>query len=127
MARRLSLLLAAAALSAAAAPSALAADEGPASGICVVTGVPGVAQAKVKVGVNIAEASSTATAKSGCGPVGRTVRALARTGAEMPIKVRGFRCTPALNETRIAWRCVYRGGTPRTSVELLFGWRYADS
>ncbi|UGS35257.1 hypothetical protein [Capillimicrobium parvum] len=119
---RLTLLAAGAALALAAPTAAVAADSNPASGVCPlkVAGVPG---GKLTAGVNIADADSTATRKARCGVVGRVVRTLVREGAEMPMKAAGYRCTPVIAGSRIRWTCVYRGGTPRTTVTLNFGYR----
>jgi hypothetical protein len=126
---RSAVLLAALAVSGAAAAPAVAAPEGPASGICVVKNVPNVAPATLKVGVNIAEASSAAaSAKARCGVVGRVVKTLARAGAERPMTVNGYSCTPRVRgNDRVTWRCVWKGGSPKTTVELAFGWRYTNS
>jgi len=117
---RIAFLTASAAL-AIAAPAGAAAPN-PASGVCPlkVSGVPG---GEVTVGVNIDDADSTAARKARCRPVGRVVRTLVRAGAEMPMRVNGFRCTPVLRGSRIRWTCVYRGGEPRTRVTLNFGYR----
>ena len=72
--------------------------------------------------MNIANADSTATRKARCGVVGRVVRTLVREGAEMPMKVSGYRCTPVIRGSRIRWTCAYRG-KPRTTVTLNFGYR----
>lgn len=116
---RLPLLTAGAAL-AIAAPAGAASN--PASGVCPlkVADVPG---GKVTVGVDIDDAGSTAARKARCVVAGRVVRTLVREGAEMPMKARGFRCTPVVTSKRIRWTCVYRGGSPRTTVTLRFGYR----
>jgi len=126
---RFALLLATAAVAGAAATPAVAATKGPASGICIVKGVPNVTPATQKVGVNIAEASSKAAlAKAECPVVGRVVRTLARAGAERPMKVQGYACTPTVrNTTRVSWHCEWTGGSPRTTVELDFAWRYTNA
>jgi hypothetical protein len=115
----ISLLTAVAAL-AIAAPAG--ATSNPASGVCSlkVAGVPG---GKVTAGVNIDDADSTAARKARCRVAGRVVRSLVREGAEMPMKVAGYRCTPVVTSKRIRWTCVYRGGSPRTEVTLNFGYR----
>ena len=117
---RLALLTAGAAL-AVAAPAGAAAPN-PASGVCPLK-VPGVPGGKVTAGVNTDDAGSTAARKARCGQVGRVVRTLVREGAEMPMRVNGFRCTPVLKGSRINWTCVYRGGQPRTRVTLNFAYR----
>jgi hypothetical protein len=116
------LLAAGAALALAAPTDAVAADPNPASGVCAlkVAGVPG---GKVTAGVNIANAGSTGARRGRCGVVGRVVRTLVREGAEMPMKISGYRCTPVISGSRIRWTCVFRGGTPRTKVTLNFGYR----
>lgn len=116
---RLPLLTALAAL-AIAVPAAAASN--PASGVCPLK-VPGVPGGKVTVGVNIDDADSTATRKARCRVAGRVVRTLVREGAEMPMKVAGYRCTPVVTSKRIRWTCVYRGGKPRTTVTLNFDYR----
>jgi hypothetical protein len=56
------------------------------------------------------------------------VRSLAREGAERPMTVKGYACTPRVRDNdRVTWRCVWKGGAPRTTVELGFGWRYANA
>ena len=126
---RFALLLATAAVAGVAATPAVAATKGPASGICIVKRVPNVAPATQKVGVNIAEASSkAAVAKADCAVVGKVVRTLARAGAERPMNVNGYACTPTVrNNTRVTWHCVWKGGSPRTTVELDFAWRYTNA
>jgi hypothetical protein len=123
---RIAVLLAAVALSAAAAAPAVAATKGPASGICVVKHVPNVTPSTLKVGVNIGEASSKAAVKqAGCGVVTTVVKTLARQGAERPMTVKGYACTPRVRHNdRVVWRCLWKGGSPHTTVELGFGWRY---
>jgi hypothetical protein len=119
--------LAAAALTFAVAlpASALAATEGPASGVCPFK-QSGIVGGKITVGVNIGEASSKAAgAKARCGQVKKVVNGLVTAGAEMPLKVNGYRCTPTITGTKVAWKCVWRGGSPRTNVTLLFAYRYA--
>jgi hypothetical protein len=128
--KRLALLLAVAAVPAAAAATAtpaLAAD-GPASGICIVKGVPGVKPATIKAGVNISEASSKAAdAKAACGNVSSMIKALAKTQAEKPTKVQGFTCTPSVtNNNKVAWKCVWKGGSPKATVDVNFGWTYTS-
>jgi hypothetical protein len=125
---RSAVLLAAVALAGTAAAPAVAAPKGPASGICVVKHVPNVAPSTLKVGVNIAEASSKAADKQArCGVVSSVVKSLARQGAERPMTVKGYACTPRVrNNDRVAWRCVWKGGSPKTTVELAFGWRYMN-
>jgi hypothetical protein len=125
---RSAVLLAAAALAGIAAAPAAAAPKGPASGICVVQHVPNVAPSTIKVGVNIAEASSKAAdRKARCRVVKSVVKTLAREGAERPMKVRGYACTPRVRgNVRVTWRCVWKGGSPRTTVELGFAWRYTN-
>jgi hypothetical protein len=125
---RFAVLLAAVALAGVAATPAIAAPKGPASGICIVKKVPNVAPSTLKVGVNIAEASSKAAVKQArCGVVSTVVKSLARQGAERPMTVRGYACTPRVrNNDRVTWRCVWKGGTPKTNVELLFAWRYTN-
>jgi len=126
---RSALLLAAVAVCGAAATPAVAAPQGPASGICVVKNVPNVTPSTLKVGVNIGEASSKAADKQArCGVVTTVVKTLARQGAERPTKVRGFACTPRVRDNdRVAWRCLWKGGSPSTTVELAFGWRYTSA
>jgi hypothetical protein len=112
----------------AAAPAARAASpSGPASGICVVKHVDGVQRAKVKVGVDIANARSSATRHARCGVVAKVVRGLASAGAEMPQKVARYRCTPTVTGSKVAWTCRFRGGHPRTTVQLDFAYRYVAS
>jgi uncharacterized protein YggE len=125
---RFTVLLAALALAGVAAAPAVAAPKGPASGTCVVKHVPNVAPSTLKVGVNIAEASSKAADKQArCGVVSSVVKSLARQGAERPMTVKGYACTPRVrNNDRVAWRCVWKGGSPKTTVELGFGWRYTN-
>ncbi|MBX5442239.1 MAG: hypothetical protein IRZ32_12030 [Solirubrobacteraceae bacterium] len=125
MARTLPALALAGGLLAAAAPAASAASN-PASGICVVRDVPNVERPTVRVGVNIDDAGSTAARKARCGQVARVVRGLAREQAQMPMKVNGFACTPTVRGARTSWTCTYRGGSPRTTVELDFAFRYAE-
>jgi hypothetical protein len=108
-----------------AAPAGAAPLEGPASGVCPFKQA-GIVGGKLTVGVNIGEASSTATARSGCRRVRQVVDGLVKAGAESPMRVAGYRCTPTVTGAKVAWRCVYRGGTPRTIVELLFVYRYAS-
>ncbi len=125
MDRRALALFAAAPLAvAAAAPSALAAPSGPASGVCVVQPVKQVQGGKVTVGVNIANAASTAARQARCGRVANVVRGLAGSAAEMPMRVNGFRCTPTVRGREVIWACTYRGGSPRTAVTLDFAYRY---
>lgn len=116
------LLIAAGAFAAAAAP-AVAADN-PASGICIVRDVPNLERPTVRVGVNIDDADSTAARKARCGQVTRVVRGLAREEAQRPMRVNGYRCTPTVKGARTSWECTYRGGSPRTTVQLLFAFRY---
>jgi hypothetical protein len=127
MARSAVLFAAVVACGAAAAP-ALAAPEGPASGICVVKHVPNVRPTTVKVGVNIGEASSKAAdAKADCSVVSGVVKTLARSLSERPMTVSGYACTPTVRGTsRVSWRCVWTGGSPRTNVTALFAWRYVN-
>ena len=126
---RFALLLATAALAGVAATPAVAATKGPASGICVVKHVPGVTPATLKAGVNIGEGSSKAAlAKADCAVVTTVVKTLARARAERPMTVRGYDCTPRVRDNdRVTWRCVWKGGSPRTTVELGFGWRYTNA
>ncbi len=126
---RSAVLLAAVAVSGAAAVPAAAAPSGPASGICVVRHVPNVKPRTIKAGVNIGEASSTAAdGHARCAVVSRVVKTLARAGAERPMTVRGYACTPTVRDnTRVRWRCVWKGGSPRTTVTALFGWRYVNA
>jgi hypothetical protein len=123
---RCAVLLAAAVLAGAAATPAVAAPEGPASGICVVKKVPNIKGSSVKVGVNIDEASSKAAdRKARCGVVSRVVRKLARAQAERPMKAAGYSCTPIVfGANKVAWKCTWTGGSPRTSVELRFAYAY---
>jgi len=123
MARTLPALLIAAGAFAAVAAPAVAADN-PASGICIVRDVPNLERPTVRVGVNIGDADSTAARKARCGQVSRVVRGLAREQAQMPMKVNGYRCTPTVKGARTSWACTYCGGSPRTTVELLFAFRY---
>lgn len=120
-------VLAAGLLLAVPAPAALAqSDANPASGICVVRDVPNVERPRTKVGVNVADADSTATGRARCATVARVVRGLARERAERPMTVRGYACTPTVTGSKVAWECVYKGGRPRTTVTLDFAFRYAD-
>jgi hypothetical protein len=124
--KRFALLLAVAAVPAAAAAAPALAADGPASGICIVKAVPGVKPATIKAGVNISEASSKAAdAKAACGSVGAMIRALARTEAEKPVKVKGFTCTPSVTGSKVAWTCVWKGGSPKATVDVDFAWTYA--
>jgi hypothetical protein len=119
---RLPLLPAVAALALAACAAPAGAATNPASGVCPQK-IPGVPGGKVVVGVNIHDADSTATRKARCRVAGRVVRTLVREGAELPMKVSGYRCTPIVTSKRIRWTCVYRGGSPRTTVTLNFAYR----
>ena len=123
MARALPALILAGGLLTAAAPAAVAASN-PASGICIVRHVPNLERPTVKVGVDIGDAGSTATRKARCGQVSRVVRGLAREEAQRPMRVNGYRCTPTVRGARTSWECTYRGGSPRTTVELRFAFRY---
>src|SRR5690349_2509437 len=107
MARSAVLLAALAVASGAAAAPAVAAPSGPASGICVVKNVPGVTPTTLKVGVNIGEASSKAADRQArCGVVTGVVKSLARQGAERPMTVQGYACTPRVRDNdRVTWRC----------------------
>lgn len=128
MARSALLLAAAAVCAATATPAVAAAPEGPASGICVVKNVPNVQPTTIKAGVTIAEASSAAAdKKASCGVVSGVVKSLARAGAERPMTVSGYACTPTVrNNARVSWRCTWNGGSPRTTVTLMFAWRYTS-
>lgn len=111
---------------AAAPATALAAgsgESGPASGVCPKMPVAGVVGGKVSAGINIDDVSSTAVRRLRCGEARRVVRTLVRRRAEMPQRVRGFRCTPTLRGRKISWECVYRGGEPRTAVTFDFAYR----
>lgn len=97
-----------------------------ASGVQVVKDVDGVRGGKVTVGVNIDDATSTAARKARPGVVSNVVRTLVDEGAQMPMRVRRYRCTPTVSGpggVKLSWECVYRGGQPRTKVELDFGYR----
>jgi hypothetical protein len=98
--------------------------EGPASGVCPFKQA-GIVGGKLTVGVTIAEGSSTAAAKAECAQVKKVVNGLVKAGAERPMKVNGYRCTPSITGAKVAWTCVYRGGKPRTKVTLSFAYRYA--
>jgi hypothetical protein len=126
MARTAVLLAAAALAGVAAVPAVATAQEGPASGICVVTKVPNIKGSSVKAGVNIAEASSKAAdRKARCGVVSRVVRKLARSQAERPMKAAGYSCTPVVTGASVvAWKCTWTGGSPRTTVDLRFAYSY---
>lgn len=126
MARSAVLLAVSAVCAAAATPAVAAAPEGPASGICVVKNVPNVRPTTIKAGVNIAQASSPAAEKkAACGVVSGVVKSLARAGAERPTTVSGYACTPTVRDnTRVSWRCTWKGGSPRTTVTLMFAWRF---
>jgi hypothetical protein len=114
-----------AALALALPAAALGADKGPASGVCPFK-QSGIVGGKITVGVNIAEASSKAAdAKATCGQVKKVVNGLVKAGAESPMKVNGYKCTPTVTGAKVAWKCVWTGGSPRTSVTLLFAYRYA--
>lgn len=128
MARSAALLTAAALAGAVAVPAVATAQEGPASGICIVKKVPNIKGSSVKAGVNIDEASSKAAdRKARCGVVSRVVRTLARAQAEKPMKVAGYACTPTVSASNVVkWTCTWTGGSPRTTVELRFGWTYAS-
>jgi hypothetical protein len=99
-----------------------------ASGVCPIK-VDGVRGGQLTAGVTIDNAKSTAVAKSSCGQIAKVVRGLVAERAEMPMKVNGFRCTPTVTgphpPAKVAWECVYRGGTPRTRVVADFAYRYA--
>jgi hypothetical protein len=95
-----------------------------ASGVCPVK-VDGIRGGKLTAGVTVDNAKSTAVAKSSCGQIAKVVRGLVAERAEMPMKVNGFRCTPTVTGAKVAWECVYRGGTPRTRVVADFAYRYA--
>lgn len=114
-------------LTAAALSLALAgAPSGPASGVCPVKPVDGVKGGKVTVGVNISEASSSAAKRGRCGVVAHVVHTLVDEGAQSPMKVRGYRCTPTVSGpggAKVAWTCVFEGGRPRTEIELDFRYR----
>lgn len=97
-----------------------------ASGVQIVDDVDGVRGGKVKVGVNIDNAKSTAVRKAREGVVSSVVRTLVAEGAEKPMKVRGYDCTPTVSghhATRLQWECEFEGGRPKTTVELDFGYR----
>jgi hypothetical protein len=97
-----------------------------ASGVCPIKDVEGVRGGKVTAGVTIDNGQSTAARKARCGVVADVVRTLVDEGAQMPMKVRGYRCTPTVSGPggmKVAWRCVYQGGTPRTRVEAEFAYR----
>jgi hypothetical protein len=121
------LAAAAVATAAIAVPSAATAADtsNQASGVCrlkvsdVLTGI-------VTVGVDLDNGRSTAARKATCAQVGKVVRTLASEGAERPETVNGYACTPSITGARVVWRCVYRGGRPRTTVTLDFSYRYAS-
>ncbi|HEU4658143.1 MAG TPA: hypothetical protein VFR97_11480 [Capillimicrobium sp.] len=101
-------------------------SQDPASGVQIVKPVDGVRGGKVTVGVDIDNAKSTAARKARPAVVAKVVRTLVDEGAQMPMKVSGYRCTPTVsgpNGVKVAWVCVYRGGEPRTRVELDFHYR----
>ncbi|HEY8582271.1 MAG TPA: hypothetical protein VIL49_04965 [Capillimicrobium sp.] len=95
----------------------------PASGIQIVKPVDGVRGGKVTVGVDIADAQSKAAdRKARPRVVARVVRTLVDEGAQRPMRVSGFRCTPTVTGpggVKVAWRCAYGGG----AVELDFSYR----
>jgi hypothetical protein len=98
----------------------------PASGVQIVEPVDGVRGGKVTVGVTIDDADSTATRKARPRVVARVVRTLVAEGAQKPMRVSGYRCTPTVSGpkgAKVAWTCAFTGGRPRTEVELDFAYR----
>ena len=98
-------------------------EVGPASGVCPKLAVAGVVGGKVSAGMNIANVASSAASRLQCDQIRAVVRTLVRREAEMPQRVDGYRCTPTVTGSKLAWECVYRGGKPRTTVTLDFAYR----
>lgn len=98
----------------------------PASGVQIVKPVDGVRGGKVAVGVDVDDARSTAVRKARPRVVARVVRTLVDEGAQLPMRVGGYRCTPTVGGpggAKVAWTCVFEGGTPPSKVELAFRYR----